>query len=64
VAVFQALPVGLERFFRLTALSLVHLEQPNDTRDALLDEKSVPAVVQTKPQHALACKDYRQVFKY
>ncbi|MFC1748642.1 hypothetical protein ACFL2V_07525 [Pseudomonadota bacterium] len=34
VAVFQALPEGLERFSRLTALSLAYLEQPNCTRDA------------------------------
>ncbi len=36
---FQAQPEGLGPLFRLTALSLVYLEQPNRPRSAWLDEK-------------------------
>ncbi len=41
MALFQAQPRGLGRFFRLTALSVAYLEQPNRSPSALLNEKSV-----------------------
>ncbi|MCP5444061.1 MAG: hypothetical protein H6968_13610 [Chromatiaceae bacterium] len=58
VADFQAQPEGPELLFRLTALSVVYLAQPNCSPFALQSKKALPAVairlVLTGPEYLIS----------